>query len=584
MPLPIAPFVQPTYLADANGSMSEGVNKVAIYYWDSSSLSWVKATGGSVPGQNVNVTNFPPVQAVSLTDGADVTLGAIADAAVTTNTTGTISAKLRGIVAILANVWDSVAGVLKTRLVVPNVLNPATTIDVKGTPDGGLLINQNIQIDPANSSTANLAVGASFVGGITSNITASMIQIFLKTDQNCTVYLDQYQNGVNPDISDSFNFLAAVGNFGINVGAFGAFFRVRVTNVGVATTTYFRLQTIYVPIANQLPRTLSPLGWLQTQINHIQDDSGFEVGNTPFGEMQIAPTIKIIGSLFPGNTLDTAFWTAVVGTGGSVAPVSGLLTMQTGTTANNATSLTTINNARFIAGHTNKFKGVVVLGDTGVIGNTRRGGAYTATDGVFFELAGTTFSIATRKNSVDTKVSNGSFNGILGAQIALDTNAHTWDIVYTSYTVWFFFDGNLLHTARFNTTWSSTLNLPIQYENFNSGGLAQNVILYLFGSTIARNGQFIGQPQHFFQSGITAGQTLKIGPGGLQGMLISNVTNNASVTLYDSLTASGTIIWQSGAMGAQTIPFSLDFKGISFNTGLVLVISGAACNALVLYE
>jgi hypothetical protein len=47
--------------------------------------------------------------ATTVADGADATLGALADAAVTTNTSGSVSAKLRGLVTIFADVWDSVA-------------------------------------------------------------------------------------------------------------------------------------------------------------------------------------------------------------------------------------------------------------------------------------------------------------------------------------------------------------------------------------------------------------------------------------------------------------------------------------------
>lgn len=42
-------------------------------------------------------------QPASVADGADVTQGAVADAAVTTNTTGTVSAKLRGLVALMVD-------------------------------------------------------------------------------------------------------------------------------------------------------------------------------------------------------------------------------------------------------------------------------------------------------------------------------------------------------------------------------------------------------------------------------------------------------------------------------------------------
>lgn len=51
--------------------------------------------------------------AITVADGANATQGAIADAAVVTDAPGTLSAKLRGLVKILASVWDSAAGRLK---------------------------------------------------------------------------------------------------------------------------------------------------------------------------------------------------------------------------------------------------------------------------------------------------------------------------------------------------------------------------------------------------------------------------------------------------------------------------------------
>ncbi|MGW6120445.1 hypothetical protein ACWFRF_15490 [Nocardia sp. NPDC055165] len=53
---------------------------------------------------------------MSIGNGSDVNAGATTDAAVTTSTTGTLSGKLRGLVTILSNVWDSVNGNLKTGL------------------------------------------------------------------------------------------------------------------------------------------------------------------------------------------------------------------------------------------------------------------------------------------------------------------------------------------------------------------------------------------------------------------------------------------------------------------------------------
>lgn len=64
--------------------------------------------------------------AVTVADGADVTQGALADAAVVTDANGTLSGKLRGLVKILASVWDSINGRLK-------VDGSAVTQPVSGT-------------------------------------------------------------------------------------------------------------------------------------------------------------------------------------------------------------------------------------------------------------------------------------------------------------------------------------------------------------------------------------------------------------------------------------------------------------------
>jgi hypothetical protein len=82
---------------------------------------WIVGDGGgslSVDDGGGTITVDGTV-ATTVADGADTTLGAIADAAVTTNTTGTISGKLRGIVAILANVWDSVDAILRVKVSLP---------------------------------------------------------------------------------------------------------------------------------------------------------------------------------------------------------------------------------------------------------------------------------------------------------------------------------------------------------------------------------------------------------------------------------------------------------------------------------
>lgn len=60
-----------------------------------------------IRGSDVSLGGGGGGGAVTVADGANVTQGATTDAAITTNAPGTLSGKLRGLVAILADVWDS---------------------------------------------------------------------------------------------------------------------------------------------------------------------------------------------------------------------------------------------------------------------------------------------------------------------------------------------------------------------------------------------------------------------------------------------------------------------------------------------
>jgi len=68
------------------------INPVGVYTWDTGSLTWIKQVPITSGGGAVTIAN-----------GADVAEGATTDAAVTTDTTGTVSGKLRGLVKLTAD-------------------------------------------------------------------------------------------------------------------------------------------------------------------------------------------------------------------------------------------------------------------------------------------------------------------------------------------------------------------------------------------------------------------------------------------------------------------------------------------------
>ena len=84
--------------------------------------------------------------AVTVVDGGSVAEGATTDAAITTNTTGTISGKLRGLVAILADIWDSVNHRIAVAL-------PAATVTTL-TPPTAAAIGAAAPVPPSAAAIA----------------------------------------------------------------------------------------------------------------------------------------------------------------------------------------------------------------------------------------------------------------------------------------------------------------------------------------------------------------------------------------------------------------------------------------------
>jgi hypothetical protein len=81
--------------------------------WQPSTLSFVALSLDASGNLNTAGGGGGGGGAATIADGADVAEGATTDAAVVTDVAGTVSGKLRGLVKILASVWDSVNGRLK---------------------------------------------------------------------------------------------------------------------------------------------------------------------------------------------------------------------------------------------------------------------------------------------------------------------------------------------------------------------------------------------------------------------------------------------------------------------------------------
>jgi hypothetical protein len=469
--------------------------------------------------------------------------------------------------------------------------NLQVTVDTVTNP---VPVDQHVIVDANNSSTTNLAVGNSytFTGVGTDTLGVAGIQVTLKTDQNCTVQVEQSPDNTNWDIIDSYNYYASINNFGVTVQAVNSYVRVVVVTASL-TTTYFRLQTCLCPIVEALPRSLDESGNLKTAIRSIQDGYGFSAEMTPMGELRAVIPSRLVGTNFEGTTVDSNFWTATSsGTGASAAQTGGQAVLTPGTANAGYSRFYTVRRARYTGGSVLRFRSVIRLSEAGVADNTRKWGALygaslpTVTDGAYFQFSGTTFQVVTLKGSSATAVSSGSFNGTLGTSYSPGSSVATYEIYWTNSKVYFVIGDEILHTvSATSTTWSETMSFYAFMDSVNSAAISVGTgLIYCRAMTIYRLGQLLTQPQAKYQSGTTAGLVLKYSPGNLHSVILSGISNNAVVTLYDNTAASGTIMWSSGSMGANAVPFALSFNGAPFSVGLTLVIATAAANATIIYE
>jgi hypothetical protein len=317
----------------------------------------------------------------------------------------------------------------------------------------------------------------------------------------------------------------------------------------------------------------------------LTDPYGWRAEFTPMDEVRVVEPVRLAGSTFVGATVDTNFWTAAVTNDGTVTQGSGIVTLDTATTSANGTAkITSVATARYMGASSNRYRAQISLNNTGAADNTRNWGVRNGTtDGAYFQLSGTTLNIVTLKNSSETAVASGSWNG--SAATYTLTNCTTYEIYWTNKSVYFVINGTLVHTVTTTTaTWADTLNFQVFAETINANSLQTSQTIVIRVNTIVRLGKEMSVPRsYYFAAGQIAAQVLKRAPGTLHRILISQVTNNASITLWDNVAASTTTIWTSGAMGALTTPFYIEF-GIPFTTGLTLTVATANASVVVVYE
>ena len=470
--------------------------------------------------------------------------------------------------------------------------------DIGGDYHLGVAVMQDINQDPHNSSTANLASNATFTGTGTSLPGVGVINVTLKADQNCTVYVDQSGDGVNYDVTDTYYYVVSsvltnVTFFGVPVQVVGQSYRVRVTNTGPSTTTVFRLESQLTPVGSPLPRTLDPYQNLKVGIYELSDQYGFSGSFDPQGKLAVEEPTRLVGNVFT-TTTDTNFWNVANSGAGSGADTGtatpNWATLTSGTANSGYGKISSVRQSWFVAAVPLKFHSYMALPTVTVANTTRAWGALnlgtgvTIRDGFYFSVNGSgALSVNCANNGSVTSVASGSFNGLV-SQVALDANQHHYDIVFGVFGAYFFMDSILIHYLKQTTApLTSTFTLYASAYSANSASGTTSAVLETGMLAISRLGKLSTAPKSFYNAAITAGTLLKSG-GLLHGLVVAAPGSATTVTLYDNTAASGTILWSATfPSGGNPSPVSVSLFDIPFYTGLELV-ANVATPLTVVYE
>ena len=396
-------------------------------------------------------------------------------------------------------------------------------------------INQDVKISTSNNSTATITAGNAFVGTGESTLNVAGIQINLYSSTDCIIYCDQSTDNINWNITDSYNYYVLTNNFSVTVQATAAYFRIRVWNYTTNDATTIRLQCALCPIVEALPRSLNEDGHLKVSVYKNHDIYGWGSENTPMGEIRTSKCIKLVGTTFEGSTLDTSFWTPTVTLGATASLVSGELIMYSGTYSTGTASVVSVRRGRYNAGSANRFRSQVGDITTPTDGNVRRFGPFDGSNGAFFLVNGATFSVATRKDGVDTIVPYTHFSKY--RTLPTLTNINTYEIYWTNKSVYYSINDRLVHQSTSSTSgWSSMKTFPISLENVNSIGGTTHKIKCLV-ATISRLGELDSERQYRYLPA-TGTYIVKSSAGRLNSII--NGDNVGSIAIYDNSTGGAT--------------------------------------------
>jgi hypothetical protein len=363
------------------------------------------------------------------------------------------------VIGVLKSIWTKLGTALNIRALSSTTdsvtIRTATNEVIHSVTDAILFT-----LSTVNSSSTQLAAGATFTGVIESSFNQPAAQLLIVCDQPYTVYADQFDGANNLIETSTFTRTANQGT-NENIMLKGDSLRVRVTNTGAALTTTFRLETTYGQLLT-LPTSTSNKGNFRTSIEEFNATSL----PLPTGAATAANQATEIASLA----------SIVTSTGNIPAQVNGALPVNL-SSFSFAQSTANVTTTQLGAGTTWNGSIETAFNQQGIQIMCNADQPYTITVTQYQDLAGTkplgisTFTRAAGSATNETLQVNGNF-----VRVSVTNNG-------TATTTTLFVDTTYGPLSPFPTQLSNNGNFKVSL-NENNAGLAQDSTVLAIGAQL----------------------------------------------------------------------------------------------------
>jgi len=190
-----------------------------------------------------------------------------------------------------------------------------------------------------------------------------------------------------------------------------------------------------------------------------------------FGLLKIAQEAMLANIRWTTNVLTNEYTKNITASGAWSIVDTSCLQLNSGAASSSGIDILSNKRYHYQAGRGQIFKISIILGDSGVEGNTREWGLKYGNNGVFIRLDGTQYKLIILNNGIETPIPASTWD----IPVTPDNKGHLWYIQYQWLGIGDFFvyyDGALVHTHHYLGTGTKvsmeTPDLSVHLKNYNT--------------------------------------------------------------------------------------------------------------------